>query len=113
MHSQPEADSGQPRGEKKILHIPDTLARWPWPRLINPHREEVNDESVSWIGTLSEFMKKYYWHDAIKDTDTGLCNPPIFRLFPFAHITLVLLAALVLPTASKGSLYSPSLLSKK
>jgi hypothetical protein len=27
------------------IHIPDTLARWPWPRAINPYYEECEAES--------------------------------------------------------------------
>ncbi|TCD62382.1 terpene cyclase [Steccherinum ochraceum] len=32
-----------------ILHLPDTLADWPWPRSINPHYQEVKEESTAWF----------------------------------------------------------------
>ncbi|EJD08331.1 terpenoid synthase [Fomitiporia mediterranea MF3/22] len=38
-----------------ILHLPDTLANWPWQRTINPHYEEVKAESDAWFHSFKAF----------------------------------------------------------
>lgn len=40
------------------IHIPDTLAHWPWPRAINPHYEECKAESDAWIQSFNVFSPK-------------------------------------------------------
>ncbi|KAI0050090.1 terpenoid synthase [Auriscalpium vulgare] len=35
--------------------LPQTLAGWPWPRMINPHYEEVKAESRAWFHSLGAF----------------------------------------------------------
>lgn len=49
----------------KMFYLPDTMANWPWPRLISPHYEAVKIEAEAWFrsfkavdpGTLKEFNK--------------------------------------------------------
>lgn len=38
-----------------VLHIPDTMANWPWPRAINPHHEEVSAASDLWVRSFDAF----------------------------------------------------------
>ncbi|KAK3344528.1 terpenoid synthase [Lasiosphaeria hispida] len=40
------------------IHIPDTLALWPWPRAINPYYEECKAESDAWIQSFNVFNPK-------------------------------------------------------
>ncbi|KAL5510886.1 hypothetical protein ACEPAG_4643 [Sanghuangporus baumii] len=70
--------------ETKLLHLPDTLANWPWPRTINPHYEAVKAESDAWIRSFNAFSTKSQY--AIDK-----CN-------------FALLAALVYPHAPKEQL---------
>ncbi|KAI0664549.1 terpenoid synthase [Cubamyces menziesii] len=37
------------------LSIPDTVARWPWPRRINPYYEVVAAESAEWLRSFKAF----------------------------------------------------------
>ena len=39
----------------KILHIPDTMSTWPWPRKINPLYEEVEAESIAWMESFKPY----------------------------------------------------------
>ncbi|EJD00101.1 terpenoid synthase [Fomitiporia mediterranea MF3/22] len=41
-----------------ILHLPDTLANWPWPRAINLYYEEVKAESRAWFHSFKAFSAK-------------------------------------------------------
>ncbi|KAG1885910.1 terpenoid synthase [Suillus fuscotomentosus] len=49
----------------KIFYLPDTMANWPWPCIINPHYEAVKIEAEAWFrsfkavdpDTLKEFNK--------------------------------------------------------
>lgn len=43
---------------KPKVIIPNTLARWPWPRRINPHHAVVIKESEAWTVSLSAFSPK-------------------------------------------------------
>ncbi|KAI0041515.1 terpenoid synthase [Auriscalpium vulgare] len=38
--------------------LPETLAGWPWPRMINPHYEEVKAESRAWFHSFRAFGPK-------------------------------------------------------
>jgi hypothetical protein len=40
------------------IHIPDTLAYFPWPRTLNPHFEECKAESDAWIQSFKVFTPK-------------------------------------------------------
>nr|VWO96337.1 N/A [Ganoderma boninense] len=39
----------------KILHIPDTMSAWPWPRKLNPLYEEVDAESAAWTESFKPY----------------------------------------------------------
>ncbi|KAN0078464.1 Isoprenoid synthase domain containing protein [Tylopilus felleus] len=45
------------KGPTKVF-IPNTLARWPWPRRINPHYAEVKKESAAWTASFGAFSPK-------------------------------------------------------
>jgi len=40
------------------FYIPDTLAKWPWPRHLNPHYEEAKKESQEWASSFKAFNPK-------------------------------------------------------
>ncbi|EMD35369.1 hypothetical protein CERSUDRAFT_96486 [Gelatoporia subvermispora B] len=40
------------------FHLPDILANWPWPRLVNPHYQKVSVESDAWFRSLHAFGPK-------------------------------------------------------
>ncbi|KAF8547657.1 terpenoid synthase [Imleria badia] len=40
------------------VFVPDILARWPWPRRINPHFAVVKEESVAWMESFGAFSPK-------------------------------------------------------
>lgn len=39
----------------RSLRLPDTMARWPYPRRINPAYEEVSAESAAWLRSFHAF----------------------------------------------------------
>ncbi len=41
--------------DRKYLYLPDTMAKWPWPRKINPYYEEVAAESNAWLRCFTLF----------------------------------------------------------
>ncbi|KAJ7654615.1 isoprenoid synthase domain-containing protein [Mycena polygramma] len=41
-----------------MLRLPETMKNWPWPRIINPHYEEVSAESSAWFHSFKAFSKK-------------------------------------------------------
>lgn len=45
-------------GTGQVLHLPHTLASWPWPRLINPHYEDCKRESSAWAESFHAFGPK-------------------------------------------------------
>lgn len=45
-------------GTAQVLHLPDTLASWPWPRFINPHYEDCKRESSAWTESFHAFGPK-------------------------------------------------------
>ena len=51
-----EKDSDEYRPAK--VFIPNTLARWPWPRRINPHYATVKKESAAWTASFGAFSPK-------------------------------------------------------
>ncbi|KZT12302.1 terpenoid synthase [Laetiporus sulphureus 93-53] len=67
-----------------ILHIPDTMSAWPWPRQINQHYEEVKAASDLWIQSFN------------------VCKPSSQRAFE--RCDLGLLAALMYPSLNKAHL---------
>ncbi|KAI0332667.1 terpenoid synthase [Cubamyces sp. BRFM 1775] len=64
------------------MNVPDTMARWPWPRRINPYYEDVAPESAECLRSFDAFSPD---QQAIFDR----CN-------------FGLLAALVYPDADRG-----------
>ena len=40
------------------VFIPNTLARWPWLRRINPHYAAVKKESATWTASFGAFSQK-------------------------------------------------------
>lgn len=40
----------------RLLHIPDTMARWPWARRINPWYTEVYMEAEKWFKSFAPFF---------------------------------------------------------
>ncbi|KAI0820288.1 terpenoid synthase [Trametes gibbosa] len=69
-----------------LLQIPDTMARWPWPRRINPWHAEVIAESKAWLHSFSIFTPA--------------------RQAAFDACKVALLGALVYPDVSKEELRS-------
>lgn len=41
-----------------LIHLPNTLRNWPWPRAINLHYEECKRESEAWIESFQAFSPK-------------------------------------------------------
>lgn len=41
--------------EAVVIHIPDMLRKWPWPRALNPHFEQCRAESDRWIRSFKVF----------------------------------------------------------
>lgn len=66
----------------RTLYLPKTMESWPWPRVINPHYEEVSALSTAWIRSFQAFTPQSQY--AFDQIDTGR------------------IAALVYPNASKG-----------
>ncbi|KAI0661795.1 terpenoid synthase [Cubamyces menziesii] len=64
-----------------IIRLPDTMARWPFPRRVNPFYPDVAEESASWLRSFNAF------------------TPAAQRAFDRCDIGL--LAALAYPTLSK------------
>jgi hypothetical protein len=56
---------------EKILYIPDTLSRWPWRRVVNPHQAEVEEESREWLRSFSRFTTNSRWLDIINNSMSG------------------------------------------
>jgi len=48
---------GHDEPPRKIF-IPNTLARWPWPRRLNQYYPEVKAESIAWVASLKAFSPK-------------------------------------------------------
>ena len=38
-------------------YIPDTLEKWKWPRLLNPHYLEVKAAFAAWAGSFEGFSQ--------------------------------------------------------
>ena len=38
--------------------IPQTMTNWPWKRAINPHYEEMKEETNTWLRTFKPFNEK-------------------------------------------------------
>jgi hypothetical protein len=62
-----EDNSQQP----KKLYIPDTMSRWPWRRLVNPHEKEVDVESKAWLRTFPPPIAISRWEATIENSRSG------------------------------------------
>lgn len=58
LHIKPAAAPAEHRDEPTKIFIPDTLARWPWPRRINPHYAAVVEDSTAWIKSFGALSPK-------------------------------------------------------
>jgi len=65
------------------IFIPNVLARWPWPRRINPNYAVVKKEADTWITSFQAFTPKA--QDAFNRCDFSKCFPPhpVRILMPF------------------------------
>ena len=61
-------DSSQ---QQKKLHIPYTMSRWPWRRLVNPHEKEVEEESKAWVRTFPAPIGVSRWEATIEKSRSG------------------------------------------
>ncbi|KIJ57533.1 hypothetical protein HYDPIDRAFT_171648, partial [Hydnomerulius pinastri MD-312] len=66
----------------RMMYIPDTMARWPWPRVMNPHFGTVKAEADAWFRTFKAFTPE---------------SQAAFDKCDFARF-----AALAYPTATQG-----------
>ena len=55
------------------IFIPKVLARWPWPRQINPHYAVVKKEADAWLTSFQPFSPKA--QDAFDRCDFSKCSP--------------------------------------
>jgi hypothetical protein len=42
----------------KEIRLPNTMANWPFPRMINPHYKEVKEECDAWFRGFDAFTPK-------------------------------------------------------
>ncbi|ROV94058.1 hypothetical protein VMCG_08230 [Cytospora schulzeri] len=42
----------------QIVHLPDLQGNWKWPRRINPHTEEIRQESLDWAASFGAFSPR-------------------------------------------------------
>ena len=55
-----------------MLHIPDTMKTWPWPRVIHPLDEEVNLESIEWARQFVQFTNRGWdYNDVLLKASSG------------------------------------------
>ena len=55
------------------IFIPNLVARWPWPRRINPHYDAVKNESASWIAGFGAFSPEEQRAIDFCDPSEGSC----------------------------------------
>ena len=61
--------------DTKLFHLPDTLADWPWPRMINSHYEECKKESNAWLQSFKAFSpQSQYAFEKCDFGDSTLSN---------------------------------------
>ncbi|KAL5513795.1 STS14_2 [Sanghuangporus vaninii] len=70
--------------EAKLLHLPNTLANWPWPRAINPHYEAVKAESDAWFRSFKAFSTKSQY--AFDKCDFALLAALVYPYAPKEHL---------------------------
>jgi Delta6-protoilludene synthase len=62
--------------EPQIIRIPDLLARWPLPRMVNAHYEECKRESTAWIEGFCAFSPKA--QTAFNKCNLSMLQPLLF-----------------------------------
>ncbi|KAI0371440.1 terpenoid synthase [Pilatotrama ljubarskyi] len=55
---------------QRVLHLPDFMANWPWPRRLHPLYEEVSAESNAWLKSFAPFTPES--QHAFEKCDFGL-----------------------------------------
>lgn len=83
-----------------IIHLPDSLARWPWQRDLNPHYEACKAESAEWLESFGAFRPKAQRAFNLCDFSECLSSTPTSRRIPYEPVDL--LASLSYPKADKG-----------
>jgi hypothetical protein len=61
-------------------YIPDILENWKWPRVINPHFQEVKAASAAWARSFGAFSPKA--QDAYDRCDFSTSGPRPLKLNP-------------------------------
>lgn len=86
----------------KTFRLPDTMADWPWRRLIHPDYEEVKAASEAWFRGCKTFTPKS--QDAFEKGNFG--KNPLCESFGVALLTIAStaasLCAICCPWVSKG-----------
>lgn len=93
-------------GEGRILHLPDTLVSWPWPRTINPHYEDCKRESSAWAESFHAFGPKA--QAAFNKCDFSRSRSSKQRISSptYTRIYLDLLASLAYASLDRGKIQS-------
>ena len=94
------------RGRPTRIFIPNVLARWPWPRRINPNYAVLKEEASTWITSFQAFGPKA--QDAYNRCDIGKPCPSCSVRILICLIDL--LACLIYPVARKGRVTADTLI---
>ena len=62
-----------PPPARSMLYIPDNMADWPWPRVMNPHHEEISAASDAWFKSFRPFNDKSQHAFDLCDIGASLC----------------------------------------
>ena len=102
-----KASSKMSSPSPKTFTLPDTLAAWPWPRMLNSHYTEVKAESSAWLESFHAFGPKA--QKAFNKCDFSKflrANEVEGRCHAYCSFTISffsdLLSSLAYPSASKG-----------
>jgi hypothetical protein len=74
------------------IFIPNVLARWPWPRRINPNYAVVKKEADAWLMSFQAFSPKA--QDAFNRCDFSKCFPSYSARIPILFHRLLRLFSL-------------------
>lgn len=82
------------------FYLPDPIAQWPWPRMLNQHYQEAKSESDTWLHGFEALDAKS--QRSFDNCDFREQVPPLSFI---QHLTgsLALLSALGYPLLDKGS----------
>ncbi|KAM5542498.1 hypothetical protein V8D89_003957 [Ganoderma adspersum] len=73
---------------REQFYLPDTMKSWPWPRRLNPHREESTAKSVSWFKGLRPFSPKSL--RAYDMADGGLLCALAYPIVSVEHLRIAI-----------------------